>query len=280
MSLTGTNTISNTCQNSFSINITGENATIGTLIAKKTTIETLNVANINNPAFACLRKKFDSMFIQSDVSGCVISDLTPQFKELICDTVSNWCPYYCVGCGVPPITRGLTNINNFNNFNSSDNSNSFFHEELINDDDLSNMDFSITESESIIDDIITYSKFISKNLLTDENLVNNNLKIIAIDKISKGKWLFNGNVAVKIPASTSVSNIKLFVYLDENVVLSGEFDLGSHSQVNTPTIKSHPFNLMFKNDLDGKELKIGIISFDNKNEIKLLGTTNFFANQM
>lgn len=274
MPFTPSNNISVTCKDSYA-----KNGFITNLQARKATIDTLNVANINNPSFACLRKKFDSMFIQSDVSGCVVSDLTPQFKDLICDTVANWCPYYyCTDCGVPPVARGLTGFNNLNNFNSSDNSNSFFHEEIINDDNLSNMDFSITETENT--NINTYSKFISKNLLADVNLVSNNLKIISVDKISKGKWLFNGNIAVEIPASTSVSNIKLFVYLNENVVSSGEIDLGSHSQVGEPTIKSCPFNLMFKNDLEGGELKIGIISFDNKNEIKLLETTNFFANQM
>lgn len=273
MPLTPSNNISVTCENLFT-----KNAYISNLQSQKANIATLNVANLNNPDFICLKNKFDSMFIQSDVSGCVISDLTPQFKELICVTVSNWCPYYCADCDVPPVAKGLTGFNNLNNFNSSDNSNSFFHEEIINDDDLSNIDFSITETDNT--NMTMYSKFISKNLMENVNLVSNNLKIISVDEISKGKWLFNGNIAVEIPASTSVTNIKLFVYLNENVVSSGEIDLGSHSQVGTPTIKSCPFNLMFKNDLDGKELKIGIISFDNKNEIKLLETTNFFANQM
>lgn len=250
------------------------NGFITNLQTRKATIGTLNVSNINNPGFNCLVKKFNSMFIQSDVSGCVVSDLTPYFKDLICQTVTE-CPYYCTDCGVPPVARGLAN------FNSSDNSNSFFHEEIINDDDLSNLDFTITETDNTnSSNMSVHSKFISKNLLVDENLINNNLKIISIDKISKGKWLFNGNVAVEIPALTSVSNIKLFVYLNENVVSSGEIVLGSHSQVGEPTIKSCPFNLMFENNLDGKELKIGIITFDNKNEIKLLKTTNFFANQM
>ena len=128
--------------------------------------------------------------------------------------------------------------------------------------------------------ITTYSKFISKNLLTQESLINNNLKIISIDKIETGKWLFNGNICLEIPKSTHVSNIKLFVYLDENVVGSGEIDLGTHLKTKSQMIKSHPFNLMFTNDIKGGELKIGIISFDNINEIKLLKTSNFFANRM
>lgn len=268
MPLTPSNNISVTCENLFS-----KNAYISNLQSQKAIINTLNVANLNNPDFICLKNKFNSMFIQSDVSGCVVSDLTPYFKHLICQTV-NECPYYCADCVVPPVARGLTEFNDLNN------SSSFFHEEIINDD-LSNMDFAITETDDVDNTGMgIYSKFISKNLLVDENLVSNNLKIISIDKISKGKWLFNGNIAVEIPASTSVSNIKLFVYLNENVVSSGEIDLGSHSQVNSSIIKSCPFNLMFKNDLQGGELKIGIISFDNKNEIKLLKTTNFFANQM
>ena len=279
MPLDRSNNISVTCENLYA-----KNAFISNIKAPKATINTLNVINLNNSEFVCLKNKFNSMFIQSDVSGCVVSDLTPYFKDLICQTI-NECPYYCTDCGVFPTTRGLENLN------LSDDSNSFFHEEIINNDDLSNddlsnddllnVDFIITETDDATD--ITnaiYSKFISKNLSADENLVNDKLKIISIDKISKGKWLFNGNIMVEIPRSTSVSNIKLFVYLNENVVSSGEIDLGSHLQVNSPMIKSHPFNLMFKNDLEGGELKIGIISFNNKHEIKLLKTTNFFANQM
>ena len=265
-----TNTIGTRTTNQFS-----QNAVINNLRALRAEIKVAVIDKIINPDLSCLRKIISEMFC---TENCQVLDLSCKFKQLICEAVEN-CPYYycnCTGDSDNPFVRGVSNFNNFNNL--SDNSNSFFHEEIINDDNLSNMDLLITETDNTYKN--TYSKFISKNMLADENLVSNNLKIISIDTISKGKWLFNGNIAVEIPASTSVSNIKLFVYLNENVVSSGEIDLGSHSQVNSPTIKSHPFNLMFKNDLDGKELKIGIISFDNKNELKLLGTTNFFANQM
>ena len=265
-----TNLISSRVHNLFS-----KHGVIDNLQTSKAEIKVAKIDKINNPELNCLRKIINEMFC---IEKCQVVGLTCKFKKLICETVED-CPYYYCDCSGNGDIQGVRGISNFNNFNNlSDNSNSFFHEEIINDDDLSNMGFSITETDNT--NINTYSKFISKNLLADENLVSNNLKIISIDTISKGKWLFNGNIAVEIPASTSVSNIKLFVYLDENVVSSGEIDLGSHSQVNSPTIKSYPFNLMFKNDLDGKKLKIGIISFDNKNEIKLLGTTNFFANQM
>jgi hypothetical protein len=264
-----------------SINVRSQSANVGDIQADTLTCGNVNIAVLNNPQLNCLSTKFNSMFIQSasDVSGCVVADLSTYFKQLICQTV-NECPYYyCNDCGVPPrvIVRGLAN-----NFNSSDNSNSFFHEEIMNDDNLLNTDFSIMESDNSYESrkLTTYSKFITKNLSTNENLKNNNLIIISLDKISKGKWIFNGNISLEIPSLTSVSNIKLFVYLDENVVSSGEIDLGSHSQTNSSSIKSHPFNLMFNNDLEGKELKIGIISFNNKNEIKLLETTNFFANKM
>lgn len=265
-----TNTIGTRTTNQIS-----QNTVINNLRALRAEIKVAVIDKIINPELTCLRQIINEMFC---TEKCKVVGLTCKFKKLICEAVED-CPYYycdCSGNDDIQVVRGLTGFNNLNNL--SDNSNSFFHEEIINDDNLSSMDFTITETDNT--DTNTYSKFISKNLLTDENLVSNNLKIISIDTISKGKWLFNGNIAVEIPASTSVSNIKLFVYLDENVVSSGEIDLGSHSQVNSPTIKSHPFNLMFKNDLDGKELKIGISSFDNKNELKLLGTTNFFANQM
>lgn len=268
--LTSSRSISNTNTNQYS-----QNGFIENLQTSKAVITVAAIGKIINPELTCLRKIIDEMFC---TEKCSVNGLTCKFKKLICDTVQD-CPYYNCDCSGNVDIQGVRGISNFNDFNNlSDNSNSFFHEEIINDDDLSNMDLSITETDNT--NINTYSKFISKNLLADENLISNNLKIISIDTISKGKWLFNGNIAVEIPASTSVSNIKLFVYLDENVVSSGEIDLGSHSQVNSPTIKSHPFNLMFKNDLYGKELKIGIISFDNKNDLKLLGTTNFFANQM
>lgn len=259
--------------------VTGAAQISGTATITTATINIADITTLNNPQLNCLNNIVNSMFIHTtDVSGCVVSDLTPQFKELICETVSNWCPYYCTNCGVQPratlpafpLEKGMEN-----NFNLLDNSNSFFHEEIINDDS-SNIDYSIMESENFED----YSKFISKNLSTNENLVNNNLKLISLDKISKGKWLFNGNISIEIPSFTSVSNIKMFVYLNENVVSSGEIDLGSQTQTNSTVIKSHPFNLMFRNDVEGSELKIGIMSFDNKNELKLLKTSNFFANQM
>lgn len=268
--LISTNSISNRTKSLFS-----ETAIIDNLQASKAGLKVAVIGKIINPELICLKKIINEMFC---TEKCQVVGLSCKFKKLICEAVED-CPYYYCDCSGNDDNQGIRGISNFNNFdNLSDNSNSFFHEEIINDDDLSNMDFTITETDNT--DINTYSKFISKNLMADVNIVSNNLKIISIDTISKGKWLFNGNIAVEIPASTSVSNIKLFVYLDENVVSSGEIDLGSHSQVGAPTIKSHPFNLMFKNDLDGKELKIGIISFDNKNELKLLGTTNFFANQM
>lgn len=246
----------------------------------------LYVANLNNPQVNCLTNIINSMFVLSDdASGCVVGDLSPAFKNLICQTVND-CPYYCVDCEDPPV-RGFANLNTLNNFNSTDDSNSFFHEEIIDDDNLSSQDFSIAETDNVGNadnvkdtNITTYSKFISKNLLTQESLINNNLKIISIDKIETGKWLFNGNICLEIPKSTHVSNIKLFVYLDENVVGSGEIDLGTHLKTKSQMIKSHPFNLIFTNDIKGGELKIGIISFDNVNEIKLLKTSNFFANRM
>lgn len=273
--LTSSMSISSRTRNLVSQHCSIEKCSIQKLNTLQAKIKVAEIGKIINPELTCLRKIINEMFC---IEKCQVVGLTCNFKKLICQVMED-CPYYYCDCSGNGDIQGVRGISNFNNFNNlSDNSNSFFHEEIINDDDLSNMGFSITETDNT--NINTYSKFISKNLLADENLVSNNLKIISIDTISKGKWLFNGNIAVEIPASTSVSNIKLFVYLDENVVSSGEIDLGSHSQVNSPTIKSYPFNLMFKNDLDGKKLKIGIISFDNKNEIKLLGTTNFFANQM
>lgn len=272
MGLDGTSAISNRNKNLFS-----QTAIIDNLQVSQAGIKVAVIDKIINPELTCLKKIINEMFC---TENCQVVGLSCKFKKLICKAVED-CPYYYCDCSGNGNIQdfGIRGISNFNNFNNlSDNSNSFFHEEIINDDDLSNMDLTITETDNT--DINTYSKFISKNLFANENLVSNNLKIISIDTISKGNWLFNGNIVVEIPAFTSVSNIKLFVYLNENVVSSGEIDLGSHSQVGAPTIKSHPFNLMFKNDLDGKELKIGIISFDNKNELKLLVTTNFFANQM
>lgn len=269
--LKGTSNISVRCKDLYAENITGSKIQSDSAI-----ISVAAIGKIINPEFACLRKKFNSMFIQSDVSGCIVSDLSPYFKHLICQTV-NECPYYNDYVIEPQkIVRGFEN-----DLNLSDNS--FFHEEIIDDSDILSNDGSIvikSENPDKINNINDYSTFISKNLSIDANLINNNLKIISIDKISKGKWLFNGNISIEIPSMTFVSNIKLFAYLDDDVVPSGEIDFGSHTQTGTNTLKSHSFNLMFKNDLEGSELKIGIITFDNQNKIKLLKTTNFFANKM
>lgn len=270
--LKSTNSISVTCQSLFA-----QNAQI-----TKAKMDVAEIKKLINPDLSCLKKKFDSMFIQSDVSGCFVQDLSPYFKDLICDTITNWCPYYyCTDCDSSKQIRNLLNTDS-----SQDNSNVFFHEEIITNEDLSYEELSYEDSsneDSSNDDLSidnSNSNFISKNLSQEEFIVKNNLKIILIEKISKGCWLFNGNICIEIPKLTSVTNLKLFVYLDENVVSSGEIDLGSHSEINSITIKSHPFNLMFKNNINGRELKIGIISFDNKNAIKLLKTTNFFVNKM
>lgn len=238
--------------------------------------ETLIIKRLINPQIRCLEHKMNQMF---DSSGCEIVGLTTKFKDLICDTVNNYCPY--CDCGAPreAIPRGFLN----NNEKFSENINSFFHEEIIDEDeDLLNTELLIMDSdnESNNTQLINYPKFISKNLLNDELLKDSNLKIISIDKISKGKWLFNGNISIEIPKQTSMTNLKLYVYLDENIVSSGEIDLGSQQKSDSIVIKSHPFNLMFSNDTEGKELKIALIPFDNQTEIKLLYTTNFFANQM
>jgi hypothetical protein len=236
----------------------------------------LTVKKIINPQINCLEKKMRQMF---DSSGCEIVGLKTEFKDMICDVVNNYCPY--CDCRAPRgnVPRGFMN----NDEKFSENINSFFHEEMIEEDeDLLNTELLImdTDNESNYTQLINYPKFISKNLSNDELLKDSNLKIISIDKISKGKWLFNGNISIEIPKQTSMTNLKLYVYLDENIVSSGEIDLGSQQKSDSVVIKSHPFNLMFSNDTEGKELKIGLIPFDNQTDIKLLYTTNFFANQM
>lgn len=208
-----------------------------------------------------------------------MNGLTPKFKQLICDAVNNYCPYYyCDGCnGNGNGVRGI----NLNNFNSSDNDISFFHEELISNDNFLNENFSILDTEeSVNKKVINNNNLITKNLFSDELLTNNNLKIIRIDKINKSVWLFNGNICIKILKHTQMTNLKLFIYLDENLVNSGEIDLGSHEISDSDIIKSFPYNLMFNNDSLGRELKIALISFDNKNEIILLKSTNFFLKMM
>ena len=245
-------------------------AVISNMTVQKVQIDTANIKKLINPQLTCLGLIVESIV---DVSGCEVIGLKSNFKQLICDAVNNYCPYYCVDCSGNSI-RGI----NFNNLNLSDNDNSFFHEELISNDNFLNDNYSIidTEESNIKKEIHINNNFISKNLLSDELLKNNNLKIIKIEKINRGVWLFNGNISIKIPKQTQMTNLKLFIYLDENVVNSGEIDLGSQITSEYDVIKSFPFNLMFNNDLLGRELKIALISFDNENEIILLKSTNFF----
>lgn len=287
--------ISYTAVNGYFKYLSTANVKTGTVFAEK----------IVNPEFNCMKNVINSMFDLSgnDVSGCYVSGLTNEFKDLICDTVYNHC-VYC-NCGVVRgIQEGTFDAFNFEENNqknlnltknnvwkqnlNSDTTDSFFHEEIINEDNLLNEDLEILETDNLsdssqmkqIEQMTTYSKFIAKNLNIDVMCADNNLKLISIDKISKGTWLFNGNITLEIPKDISISNLKLFVYLNENVVQAGEVDLGSHQITYTDITKSCPFNLMFKNDIDGAELKIGLISLNNDLEIKLLKTTNFFANKM
>lgn len=293
-SLSGTSSISNRAVNGFFNNIK----------TKKIIINNQDINTLIDSKVACIKNVISKMFILS--SNCQVIGLTDNFKDLICDAVNNYCPYYyCDNCNNSVVVqRGLNNLNNFNNFNSTDNSISFFHEEILNenglnkdslnDDSLSNdfssYDFSttnISQSTVIKNDGVAESKntnnhlnFLATNLNNDEYLFNNNFKIFSLGKVNKGKWLFNGNISIEFPKSVSMKNLKIYIYLDENIVPAGEIILGSHMNSNELETKSYPFNLMFENNLSGRELKIGLISIDNTSNIKLLKTTNFFANLM
>src|SRR3990167_528534 len=102
---------------------------------------------------ACLKQSVNQMF---DISGCVVTGLTDEFKCMICDAVNNYYPYYCP-------TRGLGL--NATNFDSSDNSNTFFREEIISNDDtyLRDTDFSIMETSEQDNN----ANFIAGNLTFD-----------------------------------------------------------------------------------------------------------------
>lgn len=256
---------------STNISFNGVNGNIINIFTEKAIINTAVIDKIINPQLVCLEKIVSSMY---DVSGCQIVGLNDQFKQLICDAVNNYCPYYCTDC-VGNI-RGI----NLNNVNSSDNDNSFFREELLSNSNFLNDNFSVIDTEENDSDndkkISNDYNFVTKNLSSDELLVNNNLKIITIEKINKGIWLFNGNISIKIPKQTQMTNLKLFIYLDENIIPSGEIDLGSQIISDFDVIMSFPYNLMFNNDLSKRELKVALISFDNSNSIILLKSTNFF----
>lgn len=271
------NLTSLTCDSIFAQNLDSKNiyCGIGTFL------------KINNPQLQCATDVINSMFVINKnytTKTCEVTGLTDDFKDLICDAVNNYCPYYYCGCsGVKGIgqnnkvfTRGF---NNFNNFNSSDNSVSFFHEEIMgaDSDNIMNTDLSL---ENLSSEINSYSNFISKNLSANETVSENNLKILSIEKILQGVWLLNGNVTIEIPAETEFTSFKLFVYLGSDIVPSGEIILGSHQKSAGNIIKSYPFNLMFKNDMNGNELKVGLIFSGNNHDIKILKTTNFFANKM
>ena len=237
--------------------------------------EYAEIRHLRNPTLDNIAEIIDQMF---DVSGGKI-ELSTKFKNLICDTVNNYCPYYCSGDTC--VARGVCS----NNFNSSDNDVSFFHEEVISDCDFADSNYSIFETTDTNDNEKishnkTYLNFINKSLSSDELLINNNLKIISIEKIKKGKWLLNGNISIEIPKNTQMDNLKLFIYLDGDIIPSGELDLGSFEKSNFNMIKSFPFNLIFLNNLMGRELKIGLSSIGNDTNIKLLRTTNFFLTFM
>ena len=272
-----------------SISTSGVAGIFDTIITNKIILKGTDINNVIDRKISCYKNITSQLFITS--SNCQVIELTDYFKDLICDAVNNYCPYYyCNNCnkGGPQRNFNFNNINN--NFDSSDNSVSFFHEEALNDDQLGT-DFSIfdTDQSSQIVNKKAFNKsipnqnylnFLAFNLNKEEYLVNDNLKIISLGKINKGKWLFNSNISIEFPKFTPIKNLKAFVYLDENVVPAGEIDLGSHHNSNESVIKSFPFNLMFQNNLSGSELKIGLLSVENSSNIKLLKSSNFFANLM
>lgn len=255
-SLTGDSTI-----NTRSVTGIFQNLKTNKIIVRGKELET-----IIDDKLLCTKNVIDQLFITSD---CIVLGLTDDFKDMICDAVNNYCPYYCNN----PNMKVLQN-----NFNSSDNSISFFHEEVLDNDTFS-VDL-LSPNNLVKHENTNYLNFLTTNIVNDEYLENNNLKIFSLGHINKGKWLLNGNISVEIPKFVSLKNLKIYIYLDENIVKGGEIDLGSHIKTNEIYIKSNPFNLMFENDTEGKELKIGLISNGNLSNIKLNKTTNFFANLM
>lgn len=261
--LNGTKTISVRATNGFI-----KNLIIG--IAKINYIDNPQIKILSN-RIECLEHILNTSFEIND--NCVITGLRDDFKCLICDAVNNFCPYYC-GDG----NRGM-NINSLNTM-SSDGDISLFHEEIFDDDNFLNSDISSIITTEQHNEKGLFANFVSKNLNTNDYLANDNLKIINIDKIEKGKWMLNGNITIEIPKMVNFTTLKLFVYLNDNVVSSGEIVLGSHDKTNSNVIKTFPFNMMFVNDVSGKDLKIALIASGNKSNLTLLSTTSFYANLM
>lgn len=182
------------------------------LNSKTIKTEVAIIGKIINPQFKCMYDVINSMFEikLNNNSNCEVIGLTDKFKDLICDAVNNYCPYYYYyDNGSKSINNNIfsRNLLNF----SSDNSVSFFHEQVI-DNDLLESEISFNETENYDSSLIDINaNFISKNLSNEEFIKNNILSIINLENIQKGTWILNGNITIEIPKNISMKNLKMFI---------------------------------------------------------------------
>ena len=103
--------------------------TVG-LRAVNANIINATINNLTNPTLSRVDKVIKQFFVVNNVG--TVTGFTTQGKNLICDTVNNYCPYYCDVCDVRGLNLGQGR--NLNDLVSSDNNNSFFQEEILETD--------------------------------------------------------------------------------------------------------------------------------------------------
>ncbi len=235
------------------------------------------INNLTNPVLSRIDKIIKQFFVVNNVG--TVTGFTTQGKNLICDTVNNYCPYYCESCDVRGLNLGQTQTQgqNLNNFISSDNDNSFFQEEIL-ESDIDNY-FSNTDENTLEFENNMNKKLISGNFITEHILESNITKFIEIDTLTKGRWMLNGNINLLLEANVNLSGLLLQVYLDNELVPFGIINLGSHESLHNNSIKSVSYNFIF-NCTKTQQLKLALTSVSNSNTIKISNLSNYFISEI
>jgi hypothetical protein len=228
------------------------------------------INNLTNPVLSRVDKVIKQFFVVNNVG--VITGFTTQGKNLICDTVNNYCPYYCDVSGV-----NFNQVRNLNDLVSSDNNNSFFQEEIL-ETDLDNYFTNSEENTSDFENNLN-RKLLSGNFSDDYSLESNTTQHIEIANLHKGRWMFNGNVNILLPPNTNLSGLLLQVYLDDQKIPFGEINLGSHESSNNESIKSSSYNFIFDSSKI-QQLKLALTPISSSNPIKVLNLSNYFISEI
>ena len=215
-------------------------------------LNTTNVAKISyldNPQFLLLSYLFNQLF---DSRGTYITGLTSKFIDLIkkainnCDSSSDY-PYHC-------------NLNS----TSDNNNNTFFHEEILDND-----------TQSIQSDTIPNNKIISSYLQHDS--INTGYSHY-IKSILKGKYILTGNLGITRQSNSSPNLLKLIIKLNDIDITDGSLTYNLRSiQYEDSFYFPYNFIIDIPNDDSILSLNLTLDKPEDSTEVDNLGSNLFLT---